>query len=146
MLNKMCLLAIGCPRAPVCKFHAKLMLNWFVSVFTYNNSRGPVSWPYLGACCSSDLPVSFQVNNALHDTNPIFLSMAFDMGPLTGIGLHTWFPLCLPENNILQRDKQWEGKKWFSLASRVKQRRLFFIFITTLLDHVIIFIVNLGTN
>lgn len=72
--------------------------------------------------------------------------MAFDMGPLTGIGLNALFSLCLPENNLLQRDKQWEGKKQFGLACRVKQRRLFFIFITTLLDHVTIFIVNLGTN
>lgn len=109
-----CLLVICCPKHQF--VNSALTSKLSVSIFALNISRRPVSWPSwehaaVVTCHFKSTCWPFQVNNAFHHIDPIFLFTAFEGGPPTGASMHVQFLLCLPENNLLQRDKQqWEGK------------------------------------
>lgn len=117
-----------------------------MSFFALNNSRGLTSF---GVHHSRDLPTSFQVNNVLQPTNLIFLFMACEAAPLTGASKHARFlPPSLPENNHLgETNNSGAGKSDLTWLAGWNRHGYFFLaVISTLLDHITIFIVNLGTN
>lgn len=120
-----------------------------MSFFALNDFRGLTSWRSFGVHHSRDLPISFQANNVLQHTNLVFLFMASEAGPLTGASMHVGLlPPCLPENNHLREtNNSGAGKSDLAWLAGWNRHGYFFLaVISTLLDHITIFIVNLGTN
>lgn len=141
------------PRSPGLRFWANIFwLGGVASLFALNSSRGLVSWLSLGVDCSSDLPVSLQVNNILQHTHLLFPVHGLLGGWTPDRGQHASpAPLCLPENNPLRKSKTaGAGKSDLAWLAGWNRQGYFFFFplavISTLLDHIAIFIVNLGTN
>lgn len=110
------------PRIPSSQFCGNNLLGWFVSSFALNNSRGLISWPSLGV---PHMSLPFQVNNALHCTNLIFLFRASEAGSLTGASMHAQFPSSCLKITVSERHNSMTDTEWSGLTSRVEQTFFF---------------------